>query len=211
MKVNFRSSVSKISACPSGQAQVLIGGKFMGYYTYYKIDYQLDKSTNSNEIDRVIGEDDNLEYAFNGDESIKWYDHVDDMRILSLRFPKVLFTLQGEGEEYGDVWKKYFLNGQTQEAQGVITYPVFDKSKLDDCPKAIHDKFKSMREVERQAPTVLSKDVGDIIYKVQVRGKEYTVKVNDSETTIFATSGEKITNEDLKTELLDIIKNNPDE
>lgn len=56
------------------------------------------------------------------EESCKWYTHEDDMVALSQAFPGVLFTLTGEGEEAGDLWRKYFLNGRKQIAKAKIEY-----------------------------------------------------------------------------------------
>jgi hypothetical protein len=64
------------------------------------------------------------------EERVKWYDHRKDMIRVSKDYPDVLFTLSGEGEEPGDVWKEYYLGGRYQEAKGVITFPEFDASKL---------------------------------------------------------------------------------
>lgn len=60
----------------------------------------------------------------------KWYDHEYDMRSLSERYPGVIFTLHGAGEESGDLWRKYFLNGKMQEVPARIEYDCFDTSKL---------------------------------------------------------------------------------
>lgn len=55
-------------------------------------------------------------------ESCKWYDHDKDMIAMSLSFPDVLFKLHGEGEESGDIWDAYYLNGkmQTHKAKVMI-------------------------------------------------------------------------------------------
>ncbi len=63
-------------------------------------------------------------------ESGKWYDHERDLRAHSKKYPDLLFTLSGEGEEAGDVWKKYFVNGRTQVAQAEIRIEDFDPRKL---------------------------------------------------------------------------------
>lgn len=65
-------------------------------------------------------------------DSVKWYNHDEDMIKLSLEFPEIVFTLHGEGEETDDRWKKYYLNGKMQEARAKITvvYDEFDKKKL---------------------------------------------------------------------------------
>lgn len=63
-------------------------------------------------------------------EECKWYEHVEDMKKLSILFPTVLFTLKGIGEETGDMWVKYFLDGKVQIANARIEFDKFDKSKL---------------------------------------------------------------------------------
>ena len=60
----------------------------------------------------------------------KWYEHEYDMRLVSRKFPGVLWTLTGEGEESGDLWRKYFWNGKMQTARAELIYPAFDESKL---------------------------------------------------------------------------------
>ena len=50
-------------------------------------------------------------YAWTGD-TMKWYDHVHDMTILSKEYPNLIFVLEGVGEEFPDVWKAWFHNGE---------------------------------------------------------------------------------------------------
>lgn len=60
----------------------------------------------------------------------KWYEHEQTMRDISRVFPSVLFTLIGEGEESGDVWRKYFMDGKMQVSKAVISFEDFDEKKL---------------------------------------------------------------------------------
>jgi len=64
------------------------------------------------------------------EDNIKWYDHDLHMRQVSLAFPGVLLTLNGEGEESGDIWVKYYLNGKMQYERAKIVLGPFDPSKL---------------------------------------------------------------------------------
>ena len=63
-------------------------------------------------------------------ESCKWYDHEDSMRAISEAFHNVLFTLHGEGEEAGDIWDKYFLNGKMQACKAKVVIEPFDEKQL---------------------------------------------------------------------------------
>jgi hypothetical protein len=77
-------------------------------------EYQNQYVTQSDVVD-IIGYN-----PFN--DSCKWYDHDKDMISVSKKFNGVLFVLYGNGEEVGDIWKKYFYNGQTQVAMVKITF-----------------------------------------------------------------------------------------
>jgi hypothetical protein len=63
-------------------------------------------------------------------DTMKWYGHSEDMRKLSCEFPTALFTLSGEGEESGDIWRKYYKGGKCQIAQAEIKMADFDPEKL---------------------------------------------------------------------------------
>lgn len=86
------------------------------------------------EATREQDEDSDLLYALGGDlsggDSVKWYEHEADMRELSSKYPELLLTLSGEGEESGDVWKKYFKGGKCQVAKAKIEIDAFDPKKL---------------------------------------------------------------------------------
>ncbi|MGG1641835.1 hypothetical protein ACIFQM_11175 [Paenibacillus sp. NRS-1782] len=99
----------------------------MGYST----DYSVELTPDLPEVRQAIEDEDDLAFAI-GEcaDSCKWYEHEADMRVFSKRFPDVLFQLSGDGEEAGDIWRKYFRNGKMQNCPGQITFEPFDESKL---------------------------------------------------------------------------------
>lgn len=103
----------------------------MGYYTHYTLKFNSNESIEEHIGNHWISKyfDQSVDGSYRSD-AIKWYEHEDDMRVLSGQFPGVLFTLEGEGEEGGDLWIKYFLNGKMQSSPAKITYEPFDASKL---------------------------------------------------------------------------------
>ena len=94
----------------------------MGYYTNY------DTSGNSEEIKAAINEASG--YINVEDDCIKWYDHEEHMKEVSLKFPDQLLVLEGDGEEQGDQWKAYYKNGKVQVCKAIITFEEFDEKKL---------------------------------------------------------------------------------
>ena len=72
-----------------------------------------------------------LIHAWNNDlNETKWYEHEEDMKRVSKAFPETLFILEGNGEEKGDIWRKYFKNGKVQVSKIVISFDAFDEKKL---------------------------------------------------------------------------------
>jgi hypothetical protein len=101
----------------------------MGYYTHFKI-----RATNPEAIRVLRKPDSYAEMAFDEDgdtvDSCKWYEHEEEIIEFSKLYPDVLFTLNGEGEESGDIWTKYFLNGKMQYERATIVINPFDPTKL---------------------------------------------------------------------------------
>lgn len=71
-----------------------------------------------------------IDFVNGNADCCKWYEHDEDMVKLSKMFPGVLFTLRGEGEESGDLWVSYYLNGKHQLCKAEAVYPEFDESKF---------------------------------------------------------------------------------
>ena len=55
-------------------------------------------------------------------DTIKWYDHYEEMTVLSKEFPALYFELEGFGEDYGDMWREYFHNGEAMHSDAKIIY-----------------------------------------------------------------------------------------
>ena len=115
----------------------------MGYYTKYTLFVKHDDLDMQAEVLDAIQEEllypfqctDGIEdpdggWGLSAGEACKWYEHHEDMVKLSKRYPTILFTLEGEGEESGDIWIKYFKNGKVQRANAQIVFPEFDESLL---------------------------------------------------------------------------------
>lgn len=115
----------------------------MGYITKYKLEYRFlahqdrFEKTMLDEIYGINGASSNgfmyeisciLKY---GSHSSTWYDHESYIKSLSLKYPMVVFTLSGVGEDSGDIWRKYFCAGKMQKAKTYLTYDEFDPKKLE--------------------------------------------------------------------------------
>ena len=116
----------------------------MGYYTRYNLEIKLVKNNNLIDLDTTEAyktiEDlrnncTSAAYALDdcglNSEPVKWYESTKNLKTFSKNYPSYLFILSGEGEEAGDLWKVYFINGKHQIAQAIITYPEFDINKLE--------------------------------------------------------------------------------
>ena len=96
----------------------------MVYYT----DYSLDLSDNSkmNKVVEVLQELEVIGYTLDDSletyEAVKWYSHKKDMQTLASKFPEVLFTLQGKGEDSGDIWKWYFQGDKDHYVKAKFVY-----------------------------------------------------------------------------------------
>lgn len=99
----------------------------MGYYTRYEITANSDLRPVLKALaevspgyfgDGLAAAADSEDYSekFISD-SWKWYDHEQDLIRASLTLPNVTIRVVGAGEENGDHWCKFFLNGQIQRHQ----------------------------------------------------------------------------------------------
>lgn len=106
----------------------------MGYQTAYEL-YVLG-TDDSEKIIKDLREScssakDSIDEFGNYFSSEKWYDHEKDMKEFSKKYPKIVFKLEGIGDERGDFWHKYFKNGKVQVCEGEIVYPPYRESELE--------------------------------------------------------------------------------
>lgn len=106
----------------------------MGYATTYRLECDVPGAGGRRLLKEIICDNENMSYALESDgstcQSCKWYDNEDDMRNVSKKHPGVLFTLSGEGEEAGDIWRKYFRDGKMQQVDAIWAFESFDPDKL---------------------------------------------------------------------------------
>jgi len=60
-----------------------------------------------------------------------WYDAKEEIKQFSIKYPEWLFTISGKGEESGDIWSAYILNGRMQFEVAKWTLEPFDENKLE--------------------------------------------------------------------------------
>ena len=103
----------------------------MGYITGYALDVIKGDETL---IGKFIDECEAASCAIDeyGDtlDYCKWYNHAEDLKEFSKKHPDALFMLSGEGEESGDIWKRYFRNGKSQLCEAKIVFEDYDENKL---------------------------------------------------------------------------------
>lgn len=104
----------------------------MGYYTYYNLG--IDPSTEySDELD-ISKHKEAIEDTYGGasfEEPVKWYSHERDMGEYSKKYPDIIFTLEGDGEDSDDMWKAYYRNGKSYYVKPKIVYPDYNENLLE--------------------------------------------------------------------------------
>ena len=60
----------------------------------------------------------------------KWYDWQDELKELSKKYPDLMFTVNGSGEDTPDFWICWIVNGKSQLERKELTHEPFDPKKL---------------------------------------------------------------------------------
>lgn len=107
----------------------------MGYKTQYSLKYRF--LAHRERFEKVFLDEIEEKYecayeALMGDEEpMKWYSHERELKKLSEKYPMVVLTLEGYGEEKYDMWVKYFCAGKIQVEEAVISFGEFSPDKLE--------------------------------------------------------------------------------
>ena len=110
----------------------------MGYYSDFKLSVVLENGDRAR--DRNIGKayvehfvliyESPLLASGESYEKSKWYGHEDQLKDFSSKKPDILLLLEGVGEDYDDIWRKYFKGGKMQVCEVKISFDEFDENKL---------------------------------------------------------------------------------
>ena len=109
----------------------------MGYYTDYFIEIIDEKNENVDfekiveDLEQISGEYIESDASrFLDNTNAKWYGWEKDIKTLSLKYPNLLFKINGIGEEYNDIWRAYIKNGKIQFTRAKLIFDNYDSSKL---------------------------------------------------------------------------------
>ena len=108
----------------------------MGYYTHFKITVPKEAGITEEILEKASGGYGFEEYkdgTFVSADNYKWYEHTEDMKKLSAdpKYKDIVFTVEGEGEEAGDVWKAYYKNGKSVTHRVEFVFPDFKDEDLE--------------------------------------------------------------------------------
>jgi hypothetical protein len=71
----------------------------------------------------LVPDGDQTALWFSGKEPVSWYRCDEDMLAVSRLFPGCVFRLHGDGEDKGDLWYGYYMDGQMEVCQAEVVYP----------------------------------------------------------------------------------------
>jgi len=119
----------------------------MGYYTSYNLDVKgVENKERFEELQNALKQIGVIYYALDSGEylekiklasfytydSAKWYEYNDDMKNLSLIFPKFLFCLEGVGEDWDDRWRAYYHYGESEFCPAQIIFKEPERIKWSE-------------------------------------------------------------------------------
>jgi len=112
----------------------------MGYYTNYTLNADGFDDKEAAEffefkllkLSQYSGWEVNIEKTVSGYSveaainDVKWYDWQSNLEQLTEQYPQITITVDGVGEEPGDIWRARVQNGETKRAKATISFPELD-------------------------------------------------------------------------------------
>lgn len=105
----------------------------MGYYTFYQLSILKDPDNQKEQFCEELNSLFDGPYAdnlLNGGDELKWYNWQEDMKAISLKYPKMLLMLEGDGEEPLDIWIAHFCNGKINYREIQTYWEKFDDNEF---------------------------------------------------------------------------------
>jgi hypothetical protein len=105
----------------------------MGYYTAFNLHVNRPNHEEIIKDFRETCHGANVALTENGytNSEISWWDCEDDLKAFSKKYPRVMFTMFGNGSDAGgDYWKLYVKNGKSYMTSGEITYPKYNAKMM---------------------------------------------------------------------------------
>ena len=103
----------------------------MGYLSDFVINFESGDHKLVEQIaarlSKISGYDWNTNFVHH---DIKWYDSRQDMLVLSVEYPDILFSVDRNGEDRDDISKLYFQNGKWQECAAILVFEDYDPLKM---------------------------------------------------------------------------------
>lgn len=105
----------------------------MGYYTIYSLSVIIDPNNETEAFKKELNNyftDTEIKELFDGYLEAKWYDWSANLEGISKKFPNMLFSLSGEGEEPLDIWIAHFCNGDYNYREIQTYWEPFDEEEF---------------------------------------------------------------------------------
>lgn len=84
----------------------------MGYYTWYNLEIEPTPDPEHPVWDEMVDDDTLVKDIVTDGYDGKWYENEAELTMLSIKYPSLLFIVDGSGEDSGDVWREYFKDGK---------------------------------------------------------------------------------------------------
>lgn len=93
----------------------------MGYHTTFVLEAAaipgLNFKQSHTQCLKIIAEEiDSPQYYLTGGDTLKWYSYADDLKAISVKYPKMAFKISGVGEDLNDVWWMDFYGGKVTDS-----------------------------------------------------------------------------------------------